>query len=101
MPIELSGLPVEVQTAFFILGFLPDVWEGMSGTYMGKDWSALEYLMKLYEIDNPKVVIMFAKMYEKITINYRAEKQEDQRKQAEKRAKAQGGGKNYTHNVKG
>ena len=102
MPIELSGLPVEVQTAFFILGFLPDVWEGMSGTYMGKDWSGLEYLMNLYKIDDPKVVIMFAKMYETITINHRAQKSQDNRKAEERRAKlAQGGGKNYTHNVKG
>jgi len=100
MPVDLSGLPEEVQTAFFILGFLPDVWEGMSGSYMGKDWSALEYLVDLYEIQDPKVVIMFAKMYETITINERAEKQKAERKKAERKSAASSG-KNYTHNIKG
>ena len=100
MPVDLSGLPVEVQTAFFLYGFLPDVWEGMSGTYMGKDWTSLEYLIKLYEVEEPKVVIMFMKMYETININARAEKQRAEAKKAE-RQKSAGSGRQYTHNVKG
>ena len=102
MPVELTGMPVEVQTAFFIYGFLPDVWDGMSGTYMGKDWSSLEYFMTVYEVEEEKVVIMFMKMYETININHRAEKQQESRKKAERQSKASAGsGSNYTHSVKG
>ena len=100
MPISLSNLPEQVQTAFFILGFLPDVWEGMSGMYLGKDWSSLEYLLNLYEVEEPKVVIMFMKMYETITINERAAKQKAEQKKAERKNSA-GSGKKYTHNIKG
>ena len=75
MPVDLSGMPDEVQTAFFMFGFLPDVWEGMSGTYMGKDWSSLEYFFNLYEIEEQKVIVTFMKLYERILVNYRIEQQ--------------------------
>jgi len=100
MPIDLSGFPEQVQAAFFMFGFLPDVWEGMSGTYMGKDFSCLEYYMNLYDIDEPKVVIMFLKMYESILIKHRSE-QAKERQKAEKRKQSAGSGKNYAHSVKG
>ena len=48
MPLELSELPEEVQVAFFMFSLLPDHWEGMSGTYMGKYWDGLDYFFKLY-----------------------------------------------------
>ena len=85
--------------AFFIFGFLEDNWEGMSGTYMGKNWSSLQYLFSIYEIENPKTIIYFMKMWEGIVVNYKSEKS-DQKRKAEQRRSA-GGGKNFTHNVKG
>ena len=100
MPVDLSGMPDEVQTAFFMLGFLPDVWEGMSGTYMGKDWSSLEYFFNLYEIEEEKVIVTFMKLYERILVNYRIEQQKQQAKKAE-RKKSAGSGSNFTHNIKG
>ena len=98
MPLSLSDFPEEVQVAFFVFSFLPDYWEGMSGTYMGKHWSGVEYIFELYKIENPKVVLYFMKLYESILVNYKAEEAEKRRKTEERRA---GGGKNYTHNVKG
>ena len=41
MPPDRSEFPKEVQEAFFIHDLLPDRWEGMSGSYLGKDYSAL------------------------------------------------------------
>ena len=99
MPLEISDFPSDVQVAFFIFGFLEDNWEGMSGTYMGKNWSSLQYLFSIYEIENPKTIIYFMKMWEGIIVNYRSEKS-DQKRKAEQRRSA-GGGKNFTHNVKG
>lgn len=99
MPLEISDLPSEVQVAFFIFGFLEDNWEGMSGTYLGKRWNNLQYLFNLYEVEEQKTILTIMKMYEGIIIEYREKKAEEKRK-AEKR-KSAGGGKKYTHNVKG
>jgi hypothetical protein len=100
MPLDSSVFPEEVQVAFFILNMLSDSWEGMSGTYMGKNWVDAEYLFNLYEVQDSKTVMYFAKMYERILIEHRAEESEKKRK-AEERKSSAGGGKNYTHNVRG
>jgi len=100
MPLEPSDFPVEVQVAFFIFGFLEDAWDGASGSYLGKKWSNIEYLFKLYNVDEPKTVIYIMKMYENTIVNYRAEKAEQKRK-AEERKRSAGSGQNFTHNVKG
>ena len=101
MPLESSSFPTEVQVAFFIYGLLSDNWEGMSGTYLGKHWSSLEYIFDLHEVDNRKEVFLFMKMYESQIIKYRMEQQERKRKAEERKSQSAGGGKNYTHNVRG
>jgi hypothetical protein len=99
MPLDLSDFPAEVQVAFFISGLLEDRWDGMSGTYMGKDWSNLEYFFNLYEVEEPKVILYIMKMYEYAVVSDRQEESERKRKAEER--KSAGGGKNFTHNVKG
>ncbi len=99
MPLEASDFPEEVQVAFFMFSLLPDHWEGMSGTYMGKYWDGIDYFFKLYEVQDVKSIIYIMKMYEAKLVNYRSEKNEKRRKAEERKAKS--GGKNYTHNVKG
>ena len=101
MPLDSSVFPEEVQVAFFVFSLLPDNWEGMSGTYMGKHWSGLDYFFKLYEIDNSKVIFSFMKMYEHALIVYRADESDKKRKAEERKGKSAGGGKTYTHNVRG
>jgi hypothetical protein len=100
MPLTASSFPEEVQVAFFVCSLLPDNWEGMNGIYLGKDWTEIDYIFKLYEIDNPKIVYFFAKMFERSIVSYRAEEAEKKRKAEERRSKASGG-KTYTHNVSG
>ena len=92
MPLDASAFPYEVQVAFFVLGLLPDRYEGMSGTYMGKDWSSANFICDTYKIDDIKTVVYWAKTYERLLVNARAEESERKRKQAERRAKS--GGKN-------
>lgn len=99
MPLEPSDFPQEVQVAFFMFSLLPDHWEGMSGTYMGKYWDGINYFFKLYEVENPRQILYFMKLYESEIVSYKAEKAEQKRKADERKAKS--GGKNYTHNVKG
>lgn len=99
MPLDASDFPGEVQVAFFMFSLLPDYWEGMSGTYMGKHWDGLGYFLDLYEVEDKRTVLYLMKLYEREIIEYRAEKQEQKRKAEERKSKA--GGKNFTHNVKG
>lgn len=99
MPLDPSDFPVEVQVAFFIFSFLEDNWEGMSGSYLGKKWDNIEYLFSLYDVHEPKTVLYIMKIYEGIIVDYKADKAERKRKAEERRSA--GGGKNYTHNVKG
>ena len=85
MPLASSEFQYEVQVAFFIYDFLEDVWEGMSGTYLGKRWSNIEYLFKVHEIEDPKTMLLIMKLWESIVVQYRADKAEQKRK-AEKKA---------------
>ena len=71
----------------------------MSGSYLGKKWDNIEYLFSLYDVHEPKTVLYIMKIYEGIIVDYKAEKAERKRKAEERRSA--GGGKNYTHNVKG
>ena len=83
--------------AFFIFGQLKDCWEGTSGTYMGKTWTEFEYLVKLYNIDDPKETFKWARLYENILVEALAEEAKRKRKAEEAKA----GNKTYTHNVRG
>ena len=56
MPPTLGDFPLEIQEAFQIHTMLPDRWDGMSGSYMGKDWSALETLLKVQDVEDKKTV---------------------------------------------
>jgi len=99
MPLNPSDFPEEAQVAFFMFSLLPEHWEGMSGTYMGKYWDGIEYFFKLYEVDDRKTILYIMKIYESKLVNYRAEQAEIKRKNEARKAKS--GGKHYTHNVKG
>lgn len=50
IPVEIGDFPEEVQTAFQIYQLLQDRWEGMSGTYMGKDLAAISNIFEIFEI---------------------------------------------------
>jgi len=100
MPLSPLDFPAEVQVAFFIYDLLSDVWEGTSGMYMGKDWSSADFIFKTYEVENPKQILYFMKMYERENIGQKAEESERKRKEQERKSK-QSSGKQYTHNVKG
>ena len=99
MPLESSAFPEEVQVAFFMFDLLSDRWDGMSGTYLGKDWSTCLQLFEVYEVEDTKNTIFFMKLYEAVLMKHRMEEQDRKRKAAER--KQQQAGKTYTHNVRG
>jgi hypothetical protein len=87
LPKDPSDLPVEAQQALILLNSLPDNWEGMSGSWMGKDYSGLSAIMDIYEIDDRKTVFELLKVAENEMSKYYSEKA----KQRESMSKAQRG----------
>lgn len=98
MPVDISELPLEVQLAFLLLSELSDRWDGSTGLYLGKDWSIVEYLFKMHEIDSPKEVFGFMKLIESLQMQVSSEKAEKERKKIEaKSSKSKG----HTYKVGG
>jgi hypothetical protein len=57
-PVEFEDLPEQVQQCFELYGFLPDRWEGMSATFMGKDYTIVFQLFESFQImDNSDRVL--------------------------------------------
>jgi hypothetical protein len=50
IPLDISDLSNQTARAFEFYEFLPDRWEGMSATYLGKDYSLLPFLFDEYEL---------------------------------------------------
>lgn len=61
MPMDSGRFPYEVQLAFLIYDLLPDRWEGMSGSYLGKEWSAVGALLDAYNIEEKRIILFFIK----------------------------------------
>ena len=64
MPPSRGELPYEVQIAFSIHDMLPDRWDGMSGSYFGKDLSALGTIIDIYEVEDKKQCVFWLKNIE-------------------------------------
>ena len=76
IPRDFGDFPFEIQEALQIFSILPDNWEGMSGTYMGKDYSILPYLMdKIYAVDNKQQTMKFLLMIGNIVMENRTQQQ--------------------------
>ena len=85
--------------AFFMHSYISDRWDGMNGVYLGKDWIESDQLFKMYEIENPKEILYFMKLYDGLVAKQRYEVGERKRKTAERQSG--NAGKTYTHNVRG
>lgn len=52
IPLEISDFPQEIVTAFQIYYTLRDVWEPMSGSYLGKDMGSIFEFFNLFDVQN-------------------------------------------------
>jgi len=86
MPMDRAYFPYEVQLAFLIHDLLPDRWEGMSGSYLGKDWSAVDTLLNLYDIEDKRTVVFFIKSIDLAYSNEINSQLEVQRKKQENKS---------------
>ena len=85
MPIDDKDFPYEVQLAFFIHSLMPDRWEGMSGSYLGKDWGALGALYDIHNIEDKRTVTFFLKNVDILVTNQINKEVEKQHKQIERK----------------
>jgi hypothetical protein len=86
MPIDLGDFPPYIQYIFNVYNMLPDKWEGMSGTYMGKDYGILPFLLDMEGIeerDERKDAFQFIALIDRAARKYYNEKQSQERKQKE------------------
>jgi hypothetical protein len=83
IPKDPSEFSYEVQCALILFNALPDTWEGMSGNWMGKNYSGLMDIMDIYEMESRKEVFEYLKIAEVEAGKYYTQ----QRKQAESKAK--------------
>ena len=54
--------PYTIQVAFQIWGYLSDQWDGMSGTYLGKQMAGIKDVMELLEVSNKKEILKWVKI---------------------------------------
>tara|TARA_R100000149_G_C5867227_1_gene131771 strand:- start:747 stop:1055 length:309 start_codon:yes stop_codon:yes gene_type:complete len=87
IPPDLDDFPMELQEAFMVHHLLPDRWDGSSGSYLGKDWSALEMLLTELEIVERRQCILFIKHIEARNSNKINKELARERKKAENKAK--------------
>ena len=73
LPQDGSNLSLECQQALTILNALPDNWEGMNGTWLGKDYSGLSAVMDIYEVESRREVFELLKEAESILGKYYAQ----------------------------
>tara|TARA_B100001939_G_scaffold242114_1_gene209601 strand:- start:382 stop:687 length:306 start_codon:yes stop_codon:yes gene_type:complete len=88
MPPTMQDYPLEVQVAFLLHDLLPDRWEGMSGSYLGKDYSSLGLLLETWEVEDKQTCIFFIKNIEAHNSRKINEDLESKRKANERKAKA-------------
>ena len=73
------------QEAMQIFSILPDNWEGMSGTYMGKDYTILPYLMdSIFEVVNKQQTMQLLLIIGSIVMQNRAQEQKARERKAKK-----------------
>ncbi len=89
MPIDDRDFPYEVQLAFFIHSLMPDRWEGMSGSYLGKEWSAVGTLLDTYKVEERKVILFFIKAIDNINSRLINKSLEEERKKRDKKSPAE------------
>ena len=78
LPKDPAYLSYNIQCALVLYNALPDKWEGMSGSWMGKDYSGLMDIMNIYRMDNKREVFDLLKIAEGEASKFYAEKAKQQ-----------------------
>jgi hypothetical protein len=85
IPPDLSSLSYDSQIAMVLFNLLSDRIEGMSGTWLGKEFSSLETFMNIYEVDNRRDILDYIMIIHDEYAKYYREQQKI--KESQNRAK--------------
>ncbi|HIE79057.1 MAG TPA: hypothetical protein EYP92_09715 [Candidatus Thioglobus sp.] len=79
IPPRFEDLLAEAQEAWQIYQSLQDIWEGMSGTFMGKNKAGMFDLFRVYEVENVREVMSLVSTIENEYMKYYMEKQKSKK----------------------
>jgi len=82
IPPRFDDLLVEAQEAWIIYNSLQDIWEGMSGTFMGKNKAGLFDLFRIYEVVSIKEVMSLISTIENEYVQHYMRQQKQKAKKA-------------------
>lgn len=75
IPVEISDLPYEVQLAYNVYNSLNDNWEGMSGSYLGKQFQGIGEVMDIMGVDDKKTTLEIILLIDACRKEYYAKQQ--------------------------
>ena len=78
IPIDPSFLSLESQQTLIVLNSLPDLWDGMGGNWLGKDYSGLSAILDIYEVEDRKTVFELLKIAETELSKFYTQKRKEQ-----------------------
>lgn len=77
IPVDVDDLPFLVQQCFVIYSLLPDEWDTMNGGFLGKNYSIVFDLMKVYAVEELEIplALTFLQCMDSVRIQLISEKQ--------------------------
>lgn len=58
IPIDYDDLSFQSKKGLELFDLLPDLWDGMQGTYQGKNLNNIEFFLKILDIDKSSWLII-------------------------------------------
>lgn len=78
IPKDPSTFSLEAQQALLMMNTLPDLWEGMNGVWLGKNYNGVLDIFKLYGISQKREVFELLKVCEEELGKYYTQKRKEQ-----------------------
>lgn len=81
IPITLSDFPEEIQICLELYYKIPDRWEYMSGTYLGKDLACFSTIADIMEIEDKKHTLEIILLVDSVRMDYLLTRQKNKPKE--------------------
>lgn len=81
IPISLSDFPEELQITFELYYKIPDRWEYMSGTYLGKDLSCFSTIADIMEFGDKKSTLDLILLIDNVRSDFLLARQKNKSKE--------------------
>lgn len=85
IPVEIADLPLEAQEAYQVYSLLNDNWEGMSGSYLGKNMAGLKDIMDILDIEDRGTTLLIVKLFDNARSEYIQSQQKAKKSASEKK----------------